>query len=151
MCLGKPNGGTRTICKTPMLYRMSMRGLQGIRQWETGHTKEYDTAKTGSSASYAALIRGLKAEAATRLNKIPAAIFNDFHQFFDHLDIVELIIAAIKCELPMDLLVMALQQHPAPRVIQAQGYSGNPITVTRSNYKGVFVVLVLPEPTLWRT
>ena len=95
-----------------------MRGLKGIRQWELEHTQAYDTAKTHSSALYAALIRGLKAEVAVRLNKIPAAIFNDFHQFFDHLDIVELILAAIKCELPMDLLIMALQQHLAPRIIR---------------------------------
>ena len=80
MCLGKPNGGYRTICKSRMLYRMAMRGLQGIRQWEIEHTQMYDTAKTHSSALYAALIRGLKAEVANRLNKIPAAISNDFHQ-----------------------------------------------------------------------
>ena len=122
--------------KSPMLYRMAMRGLKGIRQWELEHTQAYDTAKTHSSALYAALIRGLKAEVAVRLNKIPAAIFNDFHQFFDHLDIVELILAAIKCELPMDLLIMALQQHLAPRIIQAQGFCGDPIQVTRSILQG---------------
>ena len=60
---------------------MAMRGLKGIRQWEIEHTQLYDTAKTHSSALYAALIRGLKAEVATRLHKIPAAIFNDFHHF----------------------------------------------------------------------
>ena len=81
MCLGKPNGGYRTICKSPMLYRMARRGLKGIRQWEIEHTQMYDTAKTHSSALYAALIRGFKAAVATRLNRIPAAIFNDFHQF----------------------------------------------------------------------
>ena len=136
MCLGKPNGGYRTICKSPMIYRMAMRGLKGIRQWKIEHTQKYDTAKTHSSALYAALIRGLKAEVATRLNKIPAAIFNDFHHFFDHLDIVELILAAIKCELPMDLLVMALPQHLAPRIILAQGFCGDPIQITRSILQG---------------
>ena len=79
MCLGKPNGGFRTICKSPMLYRMAMRGLKGIRQWEIEHTQMYDTAKTHPSALYAALIRGLKAEVAIRLNKIPIAIFNGVH------------------------------------------------------------------------
>ena len=81
MCLGKPNGGYRTICKSLILYRMAMRGWKGIRQWEIEHTQMYDTAKAHSSALYGALIRGLKAEVATRLNKIPAAMFNGFHHF----------------------------------------------------------------------
>ena len=55
---------------------------------------------------------------------------------FDHLDIVELILAAIKCELPMDLLIMALQQLLAPRVIQAQGFCGEPMQITRSILQG---------------
>ena len=54
----------------------------------------------------------------------------------DHLGIVELILAAIKCELPMDVLIMALQQHLAPRIIQAQGFCGDPIQIIRSILQG---------------
>ena len=39
-------------------------------------------------------------------------------------------------ELPMDVLIMALQQHLAPRIIQAQGFCGDPIQITRSILQG---------------
>ena len=32
--LGKPAAGTRTICKTPMLYRMTLRGRSEVAEWE---------------------------------------------------------------------------------------------------------------------
>jgi len=32
--LGKPGGASRTICKTPMLYRHTLRGRDHVAQWE---------------------------------------------------------------------------------------------------------------------
>ena len=36
-CLGKPNGDCRTICKSPVLYRMYMRTDSKIKEWELKH------------------------------------------------------------------------------------------------------------------
>ena len=35
-CLGKPDGGIRTICKTPMTYRIACRARKEVAQWEIG-------------------------------------------------------------------------------------------------------------------
>jgi len=32
--LAKPGGGTRTACKTPMLYRICLRARQEVTEWE---------------------------------------------------------------------------------------------------------------------
>ena len=61
--LGKPDGGVRTICLTPMLYRMMCRiKKQHIRNWENENIQSYDTACKGSSALTAALVRNLTVE-----------------------------------------------------------------------------------------
>ena len=41
--LGKPNGGNRTICKTPMLYRIWNNQTNIVREWEDIIIEEYDT------------------------------------------------------------------------------------------------------------
>ena len=135
-CLGKSNGGVRTICLTPMIYRMVLRAIGGIKQWESTYTQDYDKAKTGSSALLVAVARGLRAEIGQLLDRVPAAIFNDFHQFFDHIDIGILIVEAIHLQVPMHVILLVLQQHLSPRIIQAEGYSAQPITIWRSIIQG---------------
>ena len=135
-CLGKPHGGVRTICLTPMLYRLVLRGVAGIKEWEADYVQTYDKAKTGSSALLVAIARGLRAEIGQLLGRVPAAIFNDFHQFFDHIDIGILIMEAIKLQVPMAVNLLVLQQHLSPRIIQAEGYSADPITIWRSIIQG---------------
>ena len=73
-CLGKPGGDTRTITKTPMLYRMILRSDEDIRQWELENSAPFDTAKIGSSALLAALKRNLRAELAYWLDEFSAAV-----------------------------------------------------------------------------
>lgn len=60
--LGKPSGGTGTVCKTPMLYRITLRSRNNVGQWEDEMTGDYDTAGTGKPALVAAAYRGLQAE-----------------------------------------------------------------------------------------
>ena len=81
-CLGKPSGDCRTICKTPMLYRLFLRDNVSVREWEISHKKPYDTASIGSSALIAALLRNLQMEVATLLNMCCATILNDYQKFF---------------------------------------------------------------------
>ena len=62
--LGKPNNKCRTVCKTPVLYRMTLRANQSVRAWELANIQPYDKATVGSSALLAALKRNLQAELA---------------------------------------------------------------------------------------
>ena len=89
----------------------------------------------GSSALLTALCRGLRPEIAKYINKVPAAVFNDWKKI-DTLDIQELLNNALELGFPSDLLVMAMAQHLAPRVLQAEGYSSMPIEVCRSILQG---------------
>lgn len=59
---GKPGGGTRTVVKTQMLYRISLRARTEVAEWETHMTVAYDTSGKGKSALTAAAYRGLEAE-----------------------------------------------------------------------------------------
>ena len=78
--LGKPGNGCRTVCKTPVLYRMILRVDESVRKWEIENAQAYDTAQVGSSALLAALKRNLKAEVAKWLGQEFAAIFNDYEK-----------------------------------------------------------------------
>ena len=60
--LGKPGGGSRTISKTPVLYRMSLRGRHEVEDCEEDYTGEFDTAGKGKSALLAAAYRSIEAE-----------------------------------------------------------------------------------------
>lgn len=59
--LGKPSGGTRTVCKTPMLYRITLRSRNNVALWEDDMTGDFDTSGKGKSAPIAAVYRGLQA------------------------------------------------------------------------------------------
>ena len=120
--LGKPKG-CRTVSKTPVLYRMALRSESDVRQWEIDNAQEYDTATLGNSALYAALTRNIQAEVATLLNKSYAAIFNDYDKFFDTMDVPSLLVAGINHNFPLSWMAFALQQHLAPRVLQACGHT----------------------------
>ena len=100
---------------------MCPRGLKGVTKWERMFTQAYDKAKPGSSCLLTALAGGFRGEIAHRCKRIPVAVFNDMEKSFDFIDIEVLLHEAIQLDFPADILVMALQQHLAPRVIQAQG------------------------------
>ena len=134
--LGKPNKSCRTVCKTPVLYRMALRDDDSVRAWEILNQQEYDKATIGSSALMAALKRNLAAELAHWLGNVFAAILNDYEKFFDTLDINKLMVNAILCEFPLDQMAFALQQHMAPRVIQADRCSSSPQVIHKSILAG---------------
>jgi hypothetical protein len=85
--LGKPGNGCRTVCKTPVLYRMILRIDETVRKCKIENAQAYDTAKVGSSALLAALKRNLKAEVAKWLGQEFASMFNDYEKFFNTLDL----------------------------------------------------------------
>ena len=135
-CLGKPSGDCRTICKSPMFYRMQMRMDTEIRKWELNNSGDYDAARIGGSALKAALDRNLRAEIAHWLDRHSAAVFNDFQNFFDTLDIPVLIKNALEVGFPPVKLAYILQQHLAPRAIQASSFTAQPVPICRSILAG---------------
>ena len=78
----------------------------------------------------------MRAEIGQLLGRVPAAIFNDFHQFFDHIDIGILILEAIALDVPMHIILLVLQQHLSQRIIQAEAYSADPLIIWRSIIQG---------------
>ena len=112
---------------------------------------KYDTAAIGSSALTAALKRNVWAEVAKFLGGFSACVFNDFEKFFDTLDIPTLLTEAIYAEFPARKLVLVLQQHLAPRMIQANGYSDDPMQVFRSIIAGCKASVALTRVYLKRS
>ena len=135
-CLGKPSGDTRTITKTPMLYRMAMRADEEIKEWESQTESKFDTATKGSSALIAALKRNLAAEIAMWLGDLSLAVFNDFEKFFDSIDIPKLLEQAVLTQFPARKLAFLIQQHVCPRVIQANGFTSKAVSIFRSIIAG---------------
>lgn len=135
--LGKPSGGERCVAKTPVLYRLWCCYVrEEVRVWERANVATWDTAKEGSSALWPALLRGLRAEIAASCGKNFAALLWDLHKFFDMVDPVTLVGKARELGFPLRLLLMAIQMHTAPRVVQLLGACSLPIPVLRSVLPG---------------
>ena len=149
-CLGTPNGESRTITKTPFLYRMLMRANTQTRQWEKDNAASFDSCRSGSSALQAALVRNLRAELGFWLGEHVASVFNDFEKFFDSIDIPILLQEAIHCNFPPQLLSFLLQQHLAPRAIQANGYTSEAMIVYKSILAGCMASVDLTRVYLRR-
>lgn len=133
--LGKPRG-FRTMFKTPTLYRLDSRTDKEVREWEVAIAGLFDTCIPGASSLEAALIRNAAAECVTLVGSSVAGLFNDFHKFFDTLDLDILMSRAIKAAFPVQILNTTMQQHLAPRALQARVFTTNPIEVNRSILAG---------------
>ena len=110
---------------------MALRTSSAVPEWEACNRQSYDTASKGTSALTAALVRNVRAELAASLNLHSAAVFNDYHKFFDTMDIEILIREAIANDFPLAELLLALLQHLSPRIIQVSGVSSPPTSVYR--------------------
>jgi hypothetical protein len=113
--------GSRTVCKSPMLDRISCRIDKSVAEWELQYTGDFDTCGKGKSALLAALVRNVRAETAVVHDKLAACLFNDFEKFFDSIDIDTVMSKAMKMEFPFATLIYILAKHTAPRVIQVSG------------------------------
>jgi len=79
--LGKPSGGTRTVYKTPMTYRISLRARTDVAEWEEQMEQPFDTSGKGKSALMAAAYRGLQAEIYNYTEEQVIGVFHDFENF----------------------------------------------------------------------
>ena len=136
--LRKPAGGIHTICKSGKLCIIFNIVFTKVATWEksTAQSCKHDTAMKGSSALDAALHRGLIAEVAFWLHEHFCSALNDFHKFFDTIDISVLLREACFVDYPPVELCLALQQHLAPRVIQVCSFSSHQIVITGSILAG---------------
>ena len=151
-CLGKPSGDTRTVTKTPMLYRIMNKVMKpSITRWESQHNGTHNTCAKGISAIGAAAIRNLIAEIAHWLNFEVISAFNDLWKFYDSVDIASLLVEAVHTEYPPAELCLALQQHLAPRVIQCSGFSGEPFIINRSILAGCLQSIAMTKAMLYRS
>ena len=107
-----------------MLYRIMNYVSTTLSEWDSAFTQSFDSATKGGSALIASLRRNLLAEIGHWLQLHVAAVFYDFSKFFDTIKIAELIDRAADTQYPPVDMALALQQHLAPRVIQAEGFSG---------------------------
>ena len=133
--LGKVNG-VRTITLTSLLYSIWNRSQKQVRLWELEFVGEYDTCKPGSSALIAALGRAARAEICFWIGKQVATILHDFAKFFDTINIPILIKEAKATGYPIVSLIMAMQQHLAPRIIKYYDFVGKPVCVYNSIIAG---------------
>ncbi len=122
-----------------------------IRQWEISNKSSFDAATIGSSALTAALKRNVWAEVAHLLGEFSASVFNDFEKFFDTLDIPILLAEAIAVSFPIRKLAFLIQQHIAPRLIQAGGFSDDPMQIFRSIIAGCIASVALTRVYLKRS
>ena len=114
------------------MYRMTLRGNASVREWELENIQDYDKATVGASALLAALRRNLRAELAFWLGEQFVSVLNDYEKNFDTLDLSVLMEGAVYTDFPLAPLAFSLQQHMAPRVLQANGGSSKPIQINKS-------------------
>jgi len=137
--LGKPTGGTRTVCKTPMLYRMTLRGRGEVAEWESimsAASEDFDMSGKGKSALVASAYRGLQAEIYKYTEEQVIGVFHDFEKFFDIVDLEVLMNKAIELQFPIIDLLVTMLQHMAPRVIQCDGFCSRAIITNTSILAG---------------
>ena len=87
---------------------MICRSDHSVAERELQARGPYDTAIKGSSALLAALLRNIIAEIAIALDLDAAAIFNDFKNLFDTMDLAILMEEAIVSNFPLPWLVLDL-------------------------------------------
>ena len=107
-------GGSRTICKTPVLYRMSLRARHEVEDWESNMTGDFDTAGKGKSALIAAAHRNLEAEVYTFTEEQVIGVCQDMAKFFDPIDMPILINKAIGLGFPILDMALTMHQQSAP-------------------------------------
>jgi len=134
--LGKLGEGSRAIRKTPVLYRMSLSGGHEVEELEDDYTGPFDTAGKCKSALMAAAYRSIEAEVYNYTEEQVIGVFHDMAKFFDTIDIPILISRAKELEFPVLDIMLTLHQHLAPRIIQCEGFCGEPILIARSILAG---------------
>ena len=83
----------------------------------------------------------MKAEIASGTGKALGASLWDLHKFFDLVDPVTLVKKAMGLGFPLRILIIGVQMHVAPRVLQLLGACSDMIDVGRSVLPGCMLAI----------
>ena len=121
--LPKPDGGSRCIGKTSMIYRIwGIMRRPGVKAWELLNVASWDACRPGSSALDAAYQRSLRVEIASRTGKHAAAMLWDFETFSTMSYCLLSFPAHLPLISPLIDLVLGLQMHQADQPGQEDGH-----------------------------
>ena len=87
------------MLKSPMLYRyVNNICYCEVEPWDAQNADEFDQARKGSSALFAATQRCLVTEVAVALGLFAACALHDYEQFFDSIEILDWLKEVVECE-----------------------------------------------------
>ena len=137
--LPKPQGGERTVAKTPLLYRLyNVVRAPAVKEWAVAHCEDHDFAAQGKSALLSAAHRCWTNEMARHAKLHSASILWDIWKFFDSIRPQDVIREGARMQYPMVDLVMALLMHTAARMLQLNGMVSYLMVPTCSILAGCF-------------
>lgn len=150
--LPKPQGGERSVAKTPMLYRVwNIIQMPSIRQWSKDTCPPWDYCSQGRSAAFSCTLRSWVNETARLARKQTASILWDVEKFFDSIHPADVVREGIRFAYPARALLLGLQMHMAPRCLIMQKVASNLMITGRSilagcNHSCFFARLVMHRP-----
>ena len=114
MCfLAKPRGA---VYRLLMLWKKP-----SMAAWQDANTMRWGDAVRKSTPLRAALARNILLESGTRLGLACGQVLWDIEAFFDSFSVTDVTRMAVRLGYPKRLLLLALQQHTAPRIVMAMG------------------------------
>ena len=150
--LPKPQGGQRTVAKTPMLYRLwNILVTPQLKEWNEATVPDWDFATKGRSAVFSATLRAWTNEVAKLAGVSALSILWDIEKFFDTINPKDVLREGIALKYPLRCLLLALSMHMSPRSLTIRGVSSNAMVASRSilpgcTHAGYFARLVMVKP-----
>ena len=134
----KPDqAGERLVALMTMVVRVLFRCKRWhISEWEDGLASFWDQAVRGSSALRAAIHRSYALEVHGILGVSSAIGFTDVENLYDSLDPIILVEKVLHIGFPAVSLLLHLQAHWGPRLIQYRGIVSEYLLVSRSILAG---------------
>ena len=133
----KPTGGSRTIAKTPILYRLwCVARRQGVPNWEHDIRADFDNSVPGLSALRAALRRTVLLEISGYSGQAAALVLWDWAKLCDTIPPRDVLSSAESLGYPNADLALSLSMHGAPRALQSNNCIAKPQPAKRSILAG---------------
>ena len=89
--------------------------LPEVDAWEQAWAGPWDAAVKGSSALRAAILNLLQDEVAVYRGRHTLTTLWDEENFYDNMDVVQLMDKSVEVDYPLDILIPGLQLHMSPR------------------------------------
>ena len=133
----KPGGGDRALGLLGWVYWLYIRARAGyVQQWSLDNAMQWDAALAGKSALMEAATRVFMDETARELGITSASFQWDVEAFYDSMQIVMTLKAALKLHFPPQLLGPVACAHMGPRLLRTCSAVSMPIWPTSSILAG---------------